>query len=240
MSRLRAVELNKRYKKRVVVHDVSLEVSSGEVVGLLGPNGAGKTTCFYMIVGLVAADGGRIYIDDREITRLPIHRRARLGLSYLPQEASVFRRLSVQENVRAVLELMELSEDEVGRRLDMLLEELHIAHLRDATALSLSGGERRRTEIARALGTQPEFILLDEPFAGVDPIAVLDIQRIIRFLKERGIGVLITDHNVRETLGICDRAYIINEGTVLAAGRPEEIVYNENVRRVYLGEHFRL
>ena len=240
MSRLRAVELNKRYKKRVVVHDVSVEVSSGEVVGLLGPNGAGKTTCFYMIVGLVAADGGRIYIDDREITRLPIHRRARLGLSYLPQEASVFRRLTVQENVRAVLELMELPEDEVGRRLDTLLEELHIAHLRDATALSLSGGERRRTEIARALGTQPEFILLDEPFAGVDPIAVLDIQRIIRFLKERGIGVLITDHNVRETLGICDRAYIINEGSVLAAGRPEEIVYNENVRRVYLGEHFRL
>jgi lipopolysaccharide export system ATP-binding protein len=210
MSRLRAVELSKRYKKRVVVHDVSIEVSSGEVVGLLGPNGAGKTTCFYMIVGLVAADGGRIYIDDREITRLPIHRRARLGLSYLPQEASVFRRLTVQENVRAVL------------------------------ALSLSGGERRRTEIARALGTQPAFILLDEPFAGVDPIAVLDIQRIIRFLKERGIGVLITDHNVRETLGICDRAYIINEGSVLAAGRPEEIVYNENVRRVYLGEHFRL
>jgi lipopolysaccharide export system ATP-binding protein len=240
MSRLRAVELNKRYKKRVVVHDVSIEVSSGEVVGLLGPNGAGKTTCFYMIVGLVAADGGRIYIDDREITRLPIHRRARLGLSYLPQEASVFRRLTVQENVRAVLELMELPEDEVGRRLDTLLEELHIAHLRDATALSLSGGERRRTEIARALGTQPEFILLDEPFAGVDPIAVLDIQRIIRFLKERGIGVLITDHNVRETLGICDRAYIINEGSVLAAGRPEEIVYNENVRRVYLVEHFRL
>ena len=240
MSRLRAVELNKRYKKRVVVHDVSLEVSSGEVVGLLGPNGAGKTTCFYMIVGLVAADGGRIYIDDRGITRLPIHRRARLGLSYLPQEASVFRRLTVQENIRAVLELMELPEDEVGRRLDTLLEELHIAHLRDATALSLSGGERRRTEIARALGTQPAFILLDEPFAGVDPIAVLDIQRIIRFLKERGIGVLITDHNVRETLGICDRAYIINEGSVLAAGRPEEIVYNENVRRVYLGEHFRL
>jgi lipopolysaccharide export system ATP-binding protein len=240
MSRLRAVELNKRYQKRVVVHDVSIEVSSGEVVGLLGPNGAGKTTCFYMIVGLVAADGGRIYIDDREITRLPIHRRARLGLSYLPQEASVFRRLTVQENVRAVLELMELPEDEVGRRLDTLLEELHIAHLRDATALSLSGGERRRTEIARALGTQPAFILLDEPFAGVDPIAVLDIQRIIRFLKARGIGVLITDHNVRETLGICDRAYIINEGSVLAAGRPEEIVYNENVRRVYLGEHFRL
>jgi lipopolysaccharide export system ATP-binding protein len=240
MSRLRAAELNKRYKTRVVVHDVSLEVSSGEVVGLLGPNGAGKTTCFYMIVGLVAADGGRIYVDEREITRLPIHRRARLGLSYLPQEASVFRRLTVQENIRAVLELMDLPEAEVAQRLDTLLEELHIAHLRDATALSLSGGERRRVEIARALGTQPAFILLDEPFAGVDPIAVLDIQRIIRFLKERGIGVLITDHNVRETLGICDRAYIINEGSVLAAGRPEEIVYNENVRRVYLGEHFRL
>ncbi len=240
MSRLRAIELNKRYKKRVVVHDVSLEVASGEVVGLLGPNGAGKTTCFYMIVGLVAADGGRIYIDEREITRLPIHRRARLGLSYLPQEASVFRRLTVQENVRAVLELMELPEDAIAQRLDTLLEELHIAHLRDATALSLSGGERRRIEIARALATQPAFILLDEPFAGVDPIAVIDIQRIIRFLKERGIGVLITDHNVRETLGICDRAYIINEGSVLAAGRPEEIVYNENVRRVYLGEHFRL
>jgi lipopolysaccharide export system ATP-binding protein len=240
MSRLRAAELNKRYKKRIVVHDVSIEVSSGEVVGLLGPNGAGKTTCFYMILGLVAADGGRIYIDEREITRLPIHRRARLGLSYLPQEASVFRRLTVQENVRAVLELMDLPEAEILPRLDTLLDELHIAHLRDATALSLSGGERRRTEIARALGTQPAFILLDEPFAGVDPIAVLDIQRIIRFLKDRGIGVLITDHNVRETLGICDRAYIINEGSVLAAGRPEEIVYNENVRRVYLGEHFRL
>ena len=239
-SRLRTAVLNKRYKKRTVVRDVSLEVASGEVVGLLGPNGAGKTTCFYMIVGLVAADGGRIFIDERDITRLPIHRRARLGLSYLPQEASVFRRLTVQENVRAVLELMGLSEDAIATRLDELLEELHIAHLRDATALSLSGGERRRVEIARALATRPAFILLDEPFAGVDPIAVLDIQRIIRFLKERGIGVLITDHNVRETLGICDQAYIINEGSVLASGKPEEIVYNENVRRVYLGEHFRL
>jgi len=240
MSELSAAGLEKSYRKRKVVSSLSLSISSGEVVGLLGPNGAGKTTCFYMIVGLVAADGGRIFIDEREITRLPIHRRARLGLSYLPQEASEFRRLTVQENVRAVLELMDLPEDAIDRRLDELLEELHIAHLRDATALSLSGGERRRTEIARALGTQPAFILLDEPFAGVDPIAVLDIQRIIRFLKERGIGVLITDHNVRETLGICDRAYIINEGSVLAAGRPEEIVYNENVRRVYLGEHFRL
>jgi lipopolysaccharide export system ATP-binding protein len=239
-ARLRAVALNKRYKKRTVVHDVSLDVGSGEVVGLLGPNGAGKTTCFYMIVGLVAVDGGRIFIDDCDITRLPIHRRARMGLSYLPQEASVFRRLSVQENVRAVLELMSEDEEAIEQQLDSLLEELHIAHLRDATALSLSGGERRRVEIARALATHPTFILLDEPFAGVDPIAVLDIQRIIRFLKERGIGVLITDHNVRETLGICDRAYIINEGSVLASGKPEEIVYNENVRRVYLGEHFRL
>jgi len=239
-SRLRTAALRKRYKSRTVVRDVSLDVVSGEIVGLLGPNGAGKTTCFYMIVGLVAADGGRIFVDERDITRLPIHRRARLGLSYLPQEASVFRRLTVQENVRAVLELMELGEGEIRTRLGELLEELHIAHLRDATALSLSGGERRRVEIARALATQPAFILLDEPFAGVDPIAVLDIQRTIRFLKERRIGVLITDHNVRETLGICDRAYIINEGSVLAAGKPEEIVYNENVRRVYLGEHFRL
>lgn len=239
-SRLQAVALNKRYKKRTVVHDVSLEVASGEVVGLLGPNGAGKTTCFYMIVGLVAANAGRIHIDERDITRMPIHQRARMGLSYLPQEASVFRRLTVQENVRAVLELMDHDEDEIEQRLNGLLEELHISHLRDATALSLSGGERRRVEIARALATHPAFILLDEPFAGVDPIAVLDIQRIIGFLRERGIGVLITDHNVRETLGICDRAYIINEGSVLASGKPDEIVYNENVRRVYLGEHFRL
>jgi lipopolysaccharide export system ATP-binding protein len=193
-----------------------------------------------MIVGLVATDGGRIFVDERDITRLPIHRRARLGLSYLPQEASVFRRLTVQENVRAVLELMALEPEAIEARLDELLGELHIAHLRDAPALSLSGGERRRVEICRALATRPAFILLDEPFAGVDPIAVLDIQRIIRFLRERGIGVLITDHNVRETLGICDRAYIINEGSVLASGKPEEIVYNENVRRVYLGEHFRL
>jgi lipopolysaccharide export system ATP-binding protein len=215
-------------------------VMSGEVVGLLGPNGAGKTTCFYMIVGLVPADGGRIFVEERDITRLPIHRRARLGLSYLPQEASVFRRLTVEENVRAVLELMALEPEAIESRLDELLGELHIAHLRDAPALSLSGGERRRVEICRALATRPAFILLDEPFAGVDPIAVLDIQRIIRFLRERGIGVLITDHNVRETLGICDRAYIINEGSVLASGKPEEIVYNENVRRVYLGEHFRL
>ena len=240
MSQLKTDTLNKRYKSRVVVKDVSLQVASGEVVGLLGPNGAGKTTCFYMIVGLVAADGGDIYIDSRNITHLPMHRRAKLGVSYLPQEASVFRKLSVEENVRAVLELQNLDEEEIEERLMRLLRDLSIAHLRQATALSLSGGERRRVEIARALAARPAFILLDEPFAGVDPIAVLDIQKIIRFLKERSIGILITDHNVRETLGICDRAYIINEGAVLAYGKPDEIVYNENVRRVYLGENFRL
>ncbi len=240
MSSLRAEHLRKRYKSRAVVDGVSLEVSSGEVVGLLGPNGAGKTTCFYMIVGLVTADDGRIHLDGRELTHLPIHRRARLGISYLPQENSVFRKLTVEENVQAVLELQGLAPSEIEPRMVELLSELGIAHLRRHAALALSGGERRRLEIARALGTRPAFILLDEPFAGVDPIAVLDIQRIIRFLKERGIGVLITDHNVRETLGICDRAYIINEGAVLASGRPDEIVYNENVRRVYLGEHFRM
>ncbi len=240
MSQLKASKLNKRYKSRTVVHDVSLEVQSGEVVGLLGPNGAGKTTCFYMIVGLVRLDGGSIGLDGKEISRLPIHRRARLGLSYLPQETSVFRKLTVQENVQAVLELQDLSEAEIDERLESLLGELHIAHLRNNPALSLSGGERRRVEIARALAARPSFILLDEPFAGVDPIAVLDIQKIIGFLKQRGIGVLITDHNVRETLGICDHAYIINEGSVLAQGKPDEIVYNENVRRVYLGEHFRM
>jgi lipopolysaccharide export system ATP-binding protein len=240
MSLLRVENLRKRYKSRTVVQDVSLDVTSGEVVGLLGPNGAGKTTCFYMIVGLVAADAGAIHLDGRELTHDPVHRRARLGISYLPQENSVFRKLTVEENVQAVLELQGLPADQIEARLVELLTELNIAHLRKHTALSLSGGERRRLEIARALGTKPVFILLDEPFAGVDPIAVLDIQRIIRFLKERGIGVLITDHNVRETLGICDHAYIINEGAVLAAGRPDEIVYNESVRRVYLGENFRL
>ena len=240
MSVLRAQSLRKRFKSRTVVDGVSLDVASGEVVGLLGPNGAGKTTCFYMIVGLVPADAGRIHLDDRELTQLPIHKRARLGISYLPQENSVFRKLSVEENVQAVLELQGLPDAEIQPRLAELLGELNITHLRKHTALSLSGGERRRLEIARALGTKPAFILLDEPFAGVDPIAVLDIQRIIGYLKERGIGVLITDHNVRETLGICDRAYIINEGTVLANGRPEEIVGNDNVRRVYLGEHFRM
>jgi lipopolysaccharide export system ATP-binding protein len=240
MSQLTASRLKKSYKSRTVVHDVSLEVQSGEVVGLLGPNGAGKTTCFYMMVGLLRLDGGSIGLDGKDISKFPIHRRARLGLSYLPQETSVFRKLTVQENVQAVLELQDLSESEIAERLDDLLRELHIAHLRNNPALSLSGGERRRVEIARALATSPSFILLDEPFAGVDPIAVLDIQKIIGFLKERGIGVLITDHNVRETLGICDHAYIINEGSVLAQGKPDEIVYNENVRRVYLGEHFRM
>ena len=238
--------LQKRYGGRTVVKDVSLTVESGEVVGLLGPNGAGKTTCFYMVVGLVPLDGGLIRLNDRLIAHLPIHRRARMGLSYLPQEASVFRKLTVEENVRAVLELQvdeqlrPLKKSDVAARLDELLDDLQIEHLRTNTALSLSGGERRRVEIARALAARPRFILLDEPFAGVDPIAVLEIQRIVRFLKERGIGVLITDHNVRETLGICDHAYIINEGVVLAAGRPEEIVGNETVRRVYLGEHFRM
>jgi lipopolysaccharide export system ATP-binding protein len=240
MSQLKASNLKKRYKSRVVVQDVSIEVQSGEVVGLLGPNGAGKTTCFYMMVGLVHLDGGSISLDGKEISRFPIHRRAQLGLSYLPQEMSVFRRLTVQENVQAVLELQDLAEAEIEDRLENLLRELNITHLRNNPALSLSGGERRRVEIARALATRPSFILLDEPFAGVDPIAVLDIQKIIGFLKERGIGVLITDHNVRETLGICDHAYILNDGSVLAQGKPDEIVYNESVRRVYLGEHFRM
>jgi lipopolysaccharide export system ATP-binding protein len=240
ISQLTATRLKKRYKSRTVVHDVSLDVASGEVVGLLGPNGAGKTTCFYMIVGLVGADGGNIALDGEEVSHMPIHSRARLGLSYLPQEASIFRKLTVAENIRAILELQSLTADEQANRLDALLEDLSIAHLADNPAISLSGGERRRVEIARALATKPRFILLDEPFAGVDPIAVLDIQRIIGFLKDREIGVLITDHNVRETLGICDRAYIINEGRVLAAGHPEEIVRNESVRKVYLGEHFRL
>jgi lipopolysaccharide export system ATP-binding protein len=219
---------------------VSFEVKSGEVVGLLGPNGAGKTTCFYMIVGLVAADGGDVHIDSARLTHWPMHSRARLGLSYLPQEASVFRKLNVEENIKAVLELLKLPEPELNDRLEGLLNELHIGHVRHVNAAALSGGERRRVEIARALATDPRFILLDEPFAGVDPIAVLEIQKIIRFLKERGIGVLITDHNVRETLGICDHAYIISAGRVLASGLPAEIVQNESVRKVYLGEHFKL
>ena len=240
MSELRAVNLKKRYRTRTVVQDVTLSVKSGEVVGLLGPNGAGKTTSFYMIVGLIAVDGGDIFIDNQKITHLPIHRRARLGLGYLPQEASIFRRLSVAENIQAVLELHDYDKEQMKERLEELLNDLHIAHIRNNQALSLSGGERRRVEIARALATSPRFILLDEPFAGVDPIAVLDIQKIISFLKEKEIGVLITDHNVRETLGICDRAYIINAGSVMAEGKPEEIIYNEGVRKVYLGENFKL
>jgi len=243
-NRLEGRSLMKVYNGRKVVEDVSLFVESGEVVGLLGPNGAGKTTCFYMIVGLVPADGGTIELNGQPIGRLPIHRRARLGLSYLPQEASVFRKLTVEENITAVLELQvdesgrPLSRMAIEQRRDELISELQIDHIRSNPAISLSGGERRRVEIARALANSPRFILLDEPFAGVDPIAVIEIQRIVRFLKERQIGVLITDHNVRETLGICDRAYIIRSGTVLASGSPEEVVMNEDVRRYYLGEHF--
>jgi lipopolysaccharide export system ATP-binding protein len=240
VSQLTAAHLRKRYKTRTVVHDVSLDVASGEVVGLLGPNGAGKTTCFYMIVGLIPGDGGTIALDGRDLSRLAIHQRARLGLSYLPQEASIFRKLTVAENVRAILELQESDPDAIANRLDALLEDLSISHLADAPAVSLSGGERRRCEIARALATRPRFILLDEPFAGVDPIAVLDIQRIIGFLKEREIGVLITDHNVRETLEIVDRAYILHDGKVLMSGTTDEVVRDENVRRVYLGENFRI
>jgi len=235
-----AYHIGKQYRRRPVLRDVTIGVQRGEAVGLLVPNGAGKTTCFYMILGLVPIDAGSVTLDGEDLTRQPIYRRSRLGLSYLPQEASIFRKLTVEQNIRAVLELQGHDEEDVRARLDALLDDLHIGHLRASPALSLSGGERRRVEIARALATNPRFILLDEPFAGVDPIAVLDIQQIIRFLKERNIGVLITDHNVRETLGICDHAYIINQGTVLAFGKPEEIIYNEDVRKVYLGENFRL
>ena len=245
-SRLQARHLAKTYGARKVVKDVHLAVGAGEVVGLLGPNGAGKTTTFYMVVGLVRADEGEISIDGKPVHTLPIHQRSRLGLSYLPQEASIFRKLNVEENIRAVLELQigpdgrALKPHLIGELLEQLLRDLGIEKLRLSPAPALSGGERRRVEIARALATQPRFILLDEPFAGVDPIAVIEIQRIIGFLRARGIGVLITDHNVRETLGICDRAYIISEGSVLAEGTPQEIVANAEVRKVYLGEHFRM
>ena len=245
-SRLAATHLQKFYGSRKAVKDVSLVVRKGEVVGLLGPNGAGKTTSFYMIVGLVRASAGDITIDGQSVMHMPIHRRARLGLSYLPQETSIFRKLNVEDNVRAVLELQRdesgkpLAKAEIEKRLTALLQDLRVEHLRETPALALSGGERRRVEIARALATQPRFILLDEPFAGIDPIAVIEIQRIISFLKGRGIGVLITDHNVRETLGICDHAYIISDGSVLAQGTPSEIVNDVNVRRVYLGEHFKM
>ncbi|HYK25857.1 MAG TPA: LPS export ABC transporter ATP-binding protein [Steroidobacteraceae bacterium] len=241
MTSLKAAGLAKSYKSRQVVRNLSLEVANGEVVGLLGPNGAGKTTAFYMIVGLIATDAGRIYVGDQDVTFLPMHRRARLGIGYLPQEASVFRKLSVEDNILAILELRaDLDRAARERRLEELLEELRIGHVRKTLGLSLSGGERRRVEIARALAADPRFMLLDEPFAGVDPLSVLDIQRIVRELTGRGIGVLITDHNVRETLGVCHRAYIVSEGTVIASGSAEEILANPQVREVYLGESFRL
>ena len=241
MSRLSADNLSKQYKGRRVVQGVSLEIKSGEIVGLLGPNGAGKTTCFYMIVGLVPVDGGSITLDDTDVSSLPMHRRARLGVGYLPQEPSVFRHLTVEKNIMAILETRtELTVDQRAHLMEELLHDLHIAERRDTLGISLSGGERRRVEIARALATAPRFILLDEPFAGVDPISVIEIQNLIKHLQKRGIGVLITDHNVRETLKICDHAYIMSDGKVLTAGTPKKILYNEDVRRVYLGEDFKL
>jgi lipopolysaccharide export system ATP-binding protein len=241
MSKLETVDIAKRYRQREVVKSLSLSIRSGQVVGLLGPNGAGKTTAFYMIVGLIRCDRGRIELDGNDITNLPIHKRARLGLGYLPQEASVFRKLSVADNIRAILQTRrELARNDRQLLLEELLEELHIGHVRDSLGISLSGGERRRVEIARALAAQPSFVLLDEPFAGVDPISVLDIQRIIRHLSERDIGVLITDHNVRETLGICERAYILNDGQLMVAGTPNEILSDKRVREVYLGDSFSL
>ena len=240
MSELVVENLRKSYKARTVVQDISLTIKSGEVIGLLGPNGAGKTTSFYMMVGLVPLDEGRILLDGVDLSRMPIHMRARMGLSYLPQEPSIFRKLTVSENIMAILQLQEMSEEAMEEKLESLLAELHITHIRDSAAVSLSGGERRRVEIARCLASDPAFVLLDEPFAGIDPIAVIDIQQIVRFLSSRNIGVLITDHNVRETLGICDRAYIVNQGHVFASGIPSEIVANESVREVYLGKDFRL
>ena len=237
-SSLHVASLQKQFKNRQVVKNVSLDINSGEVVGLLGPNGAGKTTSFYMIVGIIAADDGSIVLDGQEMRHLPIHVRAQRGLGYLPQEASIFRKMTVRENIQAILEISGHNKQEISTEVNRLLDDLNIGHIKDSPAVALSGGERRRVEIARVLATKPRFILLDEPFAGVDPIAVIDIQNIIAFLKERGIGVLITDHNVRETLRICDRAYIISEGSVLATGLPEELVQNERVREVYLGENF--
>ena len=238
-SRLVVQNLQKSFKKRQVVKSFSLEIESGEVIGLLGPNGAGKTTSFYMIVGLIAADAGSVTLDGQELRHLPIHERARLGVGYLPQEASIFRKMTVEQNIRAILEISTKDKSRIDGEVEKLLADLNIGHLRHNPAPSLSGGERRRVEIARVLAMQPRFILLDEPFAGVDPIAVIDIQKIIDFLKSRGIGVLITDHNVRETLSICDRAYIISDGTVLASGKPDDLVNNEQVRSVYLGENFK-
>lgn len=241
MSILSAVSLSKKFKLKEVVKNISFEINSGEVVGLLGPNGAGKTTAFYMVVGLVDADKGKIILDGTDVTALPMHQRAKLGLGYLPQEASIFRKLTVAKNIMAILQTrQELVRADRERILEELLEELHISHVRNSLGLSLSGGERRRVEIARALAVEPRFILLDEPFAGVDPISILDIQRIIKHLSERGIGVLITDHNVRETLGICSRAYIVNKGAIIATGAPDTILENQHVREVYLGENFEL
>lgn len=241
MAVLKVQHLAKSYNKRAVIHNVSLTVESGAIVGLLGPNGAGKTTCFYMIVGLVPQDSGSVHIDDDDITHLPMHGRARKGIGYLPQEASVFRKMSVQHNILAILETRkDLDRDQRKEKLESLLQEFHITHIRDSLGMSLSGGERRRVEIARALATEPNFILLDEPFAGVDPISVNDIKQIIRHLRDKGIGVLITDHNVRETLDICEHAYIVGEGRVIAEGHAEEILANQQVRDIYLGEHFSL
>ncbi|WP_415896735.1 LPS export ABC transporter ATP-binding protein [Neptuniibacter sp. QD72_48] len=241
MSLLEARNLAKRYKGREVVKDVSLKINSGEIVGLLGPNGAGKTTCFYMIVGLVQADRGQVKIKDKDITALPMHGRAREGIGYLPQEASIFRKLSVQDNLLAILETRkDLDKQAIKTKMNELLEEFHITHIRDSLGMSLSGGERRRVEIARALATEPEFVLLDEPFAGVDPISVNDIKQTIRHLQSKGIGILITDHNVRETLDICESAYIVSEGTILANGKPDDIMNNEAVRNAYLGDQFTL
>ena len=241
MSILSADSLSKKFKLKEVVKNISFDINSGEVVGLLGPNGAGKTTAFYMVVGLVEADKGKIMLDGKDVTALPMHQRAKLGLGYLPQEASIFRKLSVAKNIMAILQTrQELDRSDRERILEELLEELHISHVRNSLGLSLSGGERRRVDIARALAVEPRFILLDEPFAGVDPISILDIQRIIKHLSERGIGVLITDHNVRETLGICSRAFIVNQGAIIASGSPESVLENKHVREVYLGENFEL
>ena len=240
MSELVIENLKKSFKKRTVVQDVSLTIKSGEIVGLLGPNGAGKTTSFYMMVGLIPADRGRISLDDVNISKMPIHNRAKLGLSYLPQESSIFRKMTVAENILAILELQELTREKMNKRLEELLQELGITHIRNNTAISLSGGERRRVEIARCLASDPAFILLDEPFAGIDPIAVIDIQKIIKYLAQQKIGILITDHNVRETLGICDRAYIVNQGKILASGLPKALANDQNVKDVYLGKDFYL
>ena len=241
MGILFAQHLSKKYRRREVVRDVSITVSEGEIVGLLGPNGAGKTTSFHMVVGLIPCDNGNIYLNDQEISHLPMDKRARLGLGYLPQESSIFRKLSVEDNIMAILETRsDISVDDSRRVLEELLQEFHVSHLRNSLGMSLSGGERRRVEIARALAVNPKFLLLDEPFAGIDPISIADIQRIIRYLSECGLGILITDHNVRETLGSCDRAYIVNDGHIIAEGTPEQILANEHVRDIYLGNQFRM